>query len=84
MPATTTRVFAVRSVTAPSPTVRTAAPRFLTAAWGAFWLLTAAGEAFTELAEPADAASSAWATPAPANATPTPNVNALAPNQAYG
>jgi anaerobic selenocysteine-containing dehydrogenase len=42
MPAATTRVFAVRAVAAASPTVRTAAPRFLTPAGEAFWLLTAA------------------------------------------
>jgi hypothetical protein len=39
-------------------------------------------EPFADLAESADGLSSAWAVPAPANATPTPNVRALAPSQA--
>jgi len=41
-------------------------------------------EAFDDLAESAVGLSSAWAVPAPANATPTPNARALAPSQAYG
>jgi hypothetical protein len=41
-------------------------------------------EPFADLAESTEGLSSAWAVPAPANATPTPNVRALAPSHAYG
>gem|GEM_PF-2519573 len=41
-------------------------------------------DAFADPAESTDGPSSAWAVPAPANATPTPNVRALAPSHAYG